>query len=103
MRMVLTEMGHAQPPTPAVTDSAAGYGFVNNNIYQRRSRAIYMKFYWFRDRFRQGKFLVYWMAGEQHMADCFSKEPPHQPSSGKTEHVYHPNSGRQYLCMPHVT
>ena len=61
--MELIEMGHAQPTTPSVTYSAIGYGFVNDNIRQRISRAIYMRFYWVRDRFRQGKFLVYWMAG----------------------------------------
>ena len=31
-RMVLIDMGHAQPPTPAVTDKATGDGFVNDNI-----------------------------------------------------------------------
>ena len=34
MRVVLTEIGHAQPPTPEVTNSSTGYGFVNSNIYQ---------------------------------------------------------------------
>ena len=34
--IVLIEMGHDQPPTPAVTDSATGDGFVNDNILQRR-------------------------------------------------------------------
>ena len=44
MCIALIEMGHAQPPTPAVTDSATGDGFVNDNIHQRRSRAIDMHF-----------------------------------------------------------
>ena len=35
-RMVLIDMGHAQPPTPAVMYSATGDGFVNDNIRQRR-------------------------------------------------------------------
>ena len=48
MHMSLIEMGHAQPPTPAVTDSATGHAFFNYNIRQLHSRAIDMKFYWFR-------------------------------------------------------
>ena len=43
MRIALIEMGHAQPPTPEVTDSSTGDRFVNDNIRQRRSRAIYVK------------------------------------------------------------
>ena len=61
--MALIEMGHAQPPTPSVTDSATGDGFVNDNILQRSSRAIGMRLYWVRDRVIQENFLVYWMAG----------------------------------------
>ena len=30
MRMVIIYMGHAQPPTPSVTDSATGDGFFND-------------------------------------------------------------------------
>ena len=39
-RMALIEMGHFQPHTPAVTESATGDRFFNDNIRQRRSRAI---------------------------------------------------------------
>ena len=42
--MVIIKMGHTQPPTPAVTDSTTGYGLVNDNILQWRSRAIGMQF-----------------------------------------------------------
>ena len=57
--MALIDMVHAQTTTPEVTDSATGDGFVNDNIRQRRSISIYMQFYWFRDRVRQGQFLLY--------------------------------------------
>ena len=33
-RMALTDMGHDQPPTPTVTDSATREGFENDNIRQ---------------------------------------------------------------------
>ena len=42
--MALIEMGNTQLPTPAVTDSATGYGFVNENTCQRRSRATDTQF-----------------------------------------------------------
>ena len=74
--MVLIEMVHAQPPTPSVTDSTTGEVFVNNNIRQRCSRAIDMRFYWVRDRVRQGKFMVYWMAIEHNLAEYFTNHHP---------------------------
>ena len=75
-RMALIDMGHAQPPNPEVMDSTTGDGFFNDNIRQRRSRAIYIRFYWVRDRVRQGKFLVYQMDVEHNIADYFTKHHP---------------------------
>ena len=76
MHMALIEMGHTQPPTSEVMDSSTWYRFVIDNIYQRCSRAIDMRFYWVRDRFRQGQFMVYWMAGEHNMEDYFTNRNP---------------------------
>ena len=76
MTMALIEMGHPQPPTPEVTYSAIGDGFFNDNILQRHSRAIDMRFYCVREIVRQGKFLVDWMAGEHNLADYFTKYHP---------------------------
>ena len=61
-RMAFMDVSHAQPPNPAVTESATGYVFFNDNIRQRCSRFIDIRFYWVRYRVRQGQFLVYWMA-----------------------------------------
>ena len=74
--MALIELVHAQSLTPAVTYSSTGDGFINNNIYQLRSRGICMRFYWVRYRFKQGQFMVYWMAGEHNLADYFTKHHP---------------------------
>ena len=76
MRMVLIEMVHYQPPISTVTENATGDRFANGNICQRRSQAIDMGFYWVRDRVIQGQFLVYWMAGENNLADYFTKHHP---------------------------
>ena len=51
-RIALEEMGHHQPLTPVVTDNATSDGFVNDNIIQRKSRAIDMILYWVHDRVR---------------------------------------------------
>ena len=102
-RMALIEMGHSQPPTPAVIDSTTKNGFFNDNIRQRRSRAINMHFYWVRDRFRQGKFMVYWMVGEHNLSEYFTKSPPHHPPSITAEHISSPCSGLHKVCMLHVT
>ena len=78
MCMAFTEMIHIENPATAVTNSATGYGFVNNIIRQQRSRAIDMRFYWVRVRQGEGTFLVYWMAGEHNLANYF---PNHHPTS----------------------
>ena len=57
-------MGHHQPPTPVVTDSATSDGFVNENIIQRKSRSTEIRFYWVRNTVRQGHYLVYWEKGK---------------------------------------
>ena len=64
LKISLEEMGHHQPPTPVVTDSATNDGFVNDNNGQRKSRAIGMILYWVRRRVRQGHYLVYWERGK---------------------------------------
>ena len=74
--MEITEMSHSQPSTPAVTDSATGYRFVNDNICKKHSRVIDMRFYWVRDRVGQGKYLVYWMAGEHNIEKYVTKHHP---------------------------
>ena len=82
-------MGHAQPPTPAVKKSATGDVFVNNNICQQFSRAIDIRFYWVRDRVRQGQFLVYCMAGEHNMPYYLNKHhPTRQYQEKKSTHLF---------------
>eukprot|EP00543_Licmophora_paradoxa_P002770 CAMPEP_0202446582 /NCGR_PEP_ID=MMETSP1360-20130828/5100_1 /ASSEMBLY_ACC=CAM_ASM_000848 /TAXON_ID=515479 /ORGANISM="Licmophora paradoxa, Strain CCMP2313" /LENGTH=148 /DNA_ID=CAMNT_0049063145 /DNA_START=81 /DNA_END=524 /DNA_ORIENTATION=- len=46
---------YPQPPTPIVTDNTTAAGIANNDIRQKRSKAIDMRFYWIRDRVRQGQ------------------------------------------------
>ena len=59
-RITLEELGHPQPPTPMVTDNSTASGIANDSVKQKRSKAMDMRFYWIRDRVRQGQFTVCW-------------------------------------------
>ena len=72
IRNVLTELGHSQPPTPIITDNSTASGIVNDTMKQKRSKAMDMRFYWVRDRVRQGQFIVYWKKGSLNRADYFT-------------------------------
>ena len=73
LRTALEELGHPQPPTPLQTDNSTAAGIANDSIKQKRSKAIDMRFYWVRDRCRQGQFHVYWRRGANNKADYFTK------------------------------
>ena len=73
LRITLEELGHKQPPTPMATDNTTASGITNDTVKQKRSKAIDMRFYWIRDRTRQGQFVVYWRKGILNKADYFTK------------------------------
>jgi hypothetical protein len=91
LRICLTELGHPQPPTPIVTDNSTASGIANDTIKQKRSKAIDMRFYWIRDRARQGQFQIYWKKGALNKADYFTK---HHPAS------HHQQIRSSYLYSP---
>lgn len=76
IRTTLEEMGHPQPATPIQTDNEVAVGLTHDTVKQRRSKAIDMRFYWIRDRVKQGQFLIYWRPGRENNADYFSKHHP---------------------------
>jgi len=78
LRTMLTELGHPQPATPIQTDNEVADGIVNDRVKQRRSKAIDMRFYWVRDRVRQGQFRIHWKKGSENLADYFTKH--HAPA-----------------------
>jgi hypothetical protein len=51
IRNILAELGHPQPSTPIVTDNSTASGIANDTVRQRHSKAMDMRFYWFRDGF----------------------------------------------------
>jgi hypothetical protein len=94
LRTILDHMGHPQPATPIQTDNACASGICNETVKQRRSKAMDMRFYWIRDRVRQGQFLVHWRKGADNLADYYTKH--HSPS-------HHRQKRSQYLLELHTS
>jgi hypothetical protein len=46
-----------------VTDNSTAMGIANDSINQKCSKAMDMRFYWIRDRVRQGQFIIHWRRG----------------------------------------
>jgi hypothetical protein len=76
LRQTLTDLGHEQPATPIQTDNQVADDIINDRVKQRRSKAIDMRFYWVRDRVRQGQFRIHWRPGAENLADYFTKHHP---------------------------
>ena len=76
LRNALEFLGHPQPATPIQTDNSCAEGIANDTVKQKRSKAIDMRFYWIRDRVKQGQFIVHWKAGRDNLADYFTKHFP---------------------------
>jgi hypothetical protein len=73
LRTTLEELGHRQPPTAMKTDNTTATGYINGSIKQKHTNAMDMRFYWIKDRVKQGQFNVYWGPGYQNLADYFTK------------------------------
>ena len=76
LRDTLGAMGYPQPPTPMKTGNSTANGIINNTMKQKRSKAIDMRFYWIRDRVKQGQFKVFWEAGATNFGDFYTKHHP---------------------------
>ena len=113
LRTVLIAMGHPQPATPIQTDNACANGIVNDTVKQKRSRAMDMRFYWVRDRVRQGHFLVFWAPGDINIADYYTKHFAvshhrsirstvlHNPSTSSVMQGCVDLPQRQHSCLAH--
>jgi hypothetical protein len=98
LRHTLEALGHPQPATDIQTDNEVANGIVNDTVKQRRSKAIDMRFYWIRDRVRQGQFRIHWKKGSDNHGDYWTKHHPvahhrvvrktffHEPMDAPTTH-----------------
>ena len=75
-RITLNELGHAQGPTPLQFDNQCAKGILTDEIKQKCSKAMDMRFYWLRDRVRQGQFKIHWKLGACNDADYVTKHHP---------------------------
>ena len=73
IRETLKEMGHLQGPTPLQFDNKCATGIINDKARQNISKAMDMRFYWLRDRVRQGHFYVHWDNGLINLGDYVTK------------------------------
>jgi hypothetical protein len=73
LRTTLEELGHKQPPTPMETNNTTATGYSNGTIKQKRKKGMDMRFYWIKDRVKQGQFKIYWGPGFKNLADYFTK------------------------------
>ena len=76
IRTILIELGWPQGPTPIQTDNKCAEGIINETVKQKRSKAMDMRYYWVRDRVKQGQFRVHWKAGSENRGDYFTKHHP---------------------------
>ena len=102
IRITLEELGHPQPATPLQTDNSTASGISNDTVKQKRSKAIDMRFYWIRDRVRQGQFHIYWKRGCLNKADYFTKHHPpshHQAIRSSYLHDDTDRSKNYFECL----
>jgi len=77
LRNTLTEMGWPQlGPTPMQTDNSTAEGIANDTVKPKRTKAMDMRFFWVRDRVKQGQFRVHWKPGKTNHADYYTKHHP---------------------------
>ena len=88
IRIILSEMGHKQPPTPLQTDNSMADGVINGKITPKRTKAMDMRFHWLRDRECQEQFRIYWRPGKLNYADYWTK---HHPAK------HHQNVRREFI------
>jgi hypothetical protein len=62
-------------------DNTTATGYSNGTIKQKRTKAMDMRFYWIKDRVKQGQFKIYGGPSFQNLADCFTKH--HSPAHHK--------------------
>ena len=60
---LLEAMGYHQPPTPVQTDNSTALGVVTNNIQQKRTKTMDMRFHWLRCCANKRQFQTYWRTG----------------------------------------
>jgi hypothetical protein len=102
IRNILKEMGHPQRATPMQTDNTTVHGILRGTCKQQRSKVIYMRFYWVRDRTQRGKFDIGWGPSTQNLGDYFTKHHPPAHHKGIKSMYLHSENSPQYIPVAHT-
>jgi len=99
-RLNLEFLGHKQGSTPIQFDNKTAVGILTDQMTQRRSKAMDMRFYWLKDRAAQGQFHIHWKRGMTNLADYHAK---HHPTSHhrNVRSTYVSNSVSSYPSKRH--
>jgi hypothetical protein len=73
LQLILTELGHSQPPTPIHIDNTTTVRIVNIMIKQQRSRAMEMRYFWLLDGETQQYFKFYYQPSLKNLGNYPSK------------------------------
>ena len=90
MLLILTEMGHPQPPTPIHCDNTTSVGITNNTAKKHHSRSMEMRYFYIVDQVGRQIRLVQYHPGLEILGDFASK---HHVTS------HHVNGRPTYLHM----
>ena len=91
LRLILHELGHAQPPTPIHCDNATAVAIANDTVKKQRSRAMEMRYFWVVDKVQDNTYRVIWKPGQENLADYFTKH---------FHGTHHQNVRPWYICEP---
>jgi hypothetical protein len=77
-RNTLHELGYPQLPSMVMIDNTVAEGLAADTINAKRSKSMNVRFFWLRDRIKNGEFDVQHLAGRWNIADFFTKSLPKQ-------------------------
>jgi len=73
IRLILQELGHAQPPTPVHCNNKTAAGIANDTVKKQQSRLMEMRFFWVADQVKNRLFDIQWHPGQENLAGYFTK------------------------------
>ena len=82
------KVAHIQEPIQIKTDNATASAFCNSTLKQKRSKTWNMRWYWLKDRVKQGHIIIYWDKSSNNLVDYHTKYFPQS---------YHTNIHPKYI------
>ena len=73
---ILNEIDHNQPPTPLIMDNNTTEKFIKNNITQKKSKSLDMRYYWLLEQSIKKRLHFQWKQYSENLADHHTKYFP---------------------------